>query len=298
MNRIFEGVATALYTPFCNGKIDYGQFESLLDRQLKAKIDALVFLGTTGESPTVTREERREIIRFAVQRLKSRVPIIVGTGSNCTETACELTLEAKELGADCALIVTPYYNRCEQDGLILHYKEISGRCKFPYVVYNVPSRTGVNVEPHTAKIILSDGYAFGLKEASTDEKHLEKLFSILENKYAIYCGSDENISLFLKNGSLGAISVASNVIPLKIKEFIGNFKSNYEKHNYEYNCFFKDFFKLLTTKINPIPIKCVDQILHGTRCEFRLPLNLPNSDYFEYLKKELDKLLYTRRNHA
>ena len=150
MDYIFKGVSTALYTPFCNTGIDFEAFEQLVDRQLKAKVDALVFLGTTGESPTISREERRQIINFAVSMLKGKLPIIIGTGSNCTATACELTSEAKSLGADAALIVTPYYNRCEQDGLILHYKEIAKQCKFPFLAYNVPKRTGVNIEPETS----------------------------------------------------------------------------------------------------------------------------------------------------
>ena len=293
MKTIFEGVATALTTPFTSNGIDYERFEKRIERQLNAKVDALVFMGTTGESPTITHHERRTIIEFAVSRLKGKIPIIIGTGSNCTQTACEMTNEAKALGADCALIVTPYYNRCEQDGLILHYSEISKTCKFPYIVYNVPKRTGVNVEPTTALRILSDGYAFGLKEANTNLNHVYTTLNLVAKTHPVYCGADELTSVFLKNGARGTISVASNVIPSKIKEYISDFESNYENHNNMLEPYFSEFFNLLSTKVNPIPIKCIESILYQEPCIFRLPLSTPTSDYFEYLKATLNKLNIT-----
>lgn len=290
MKYLFKGVATALITPFSSNGINFEDLEKQIERQQKAKIDALVFLGTTGEAPTISRKERREIIKFAVNKLKGKIPIIIGTGSNCTQTACELTYEAKSLGADGALIVTPYYNRCEQDGLIMHYEEISKHAKFPFIVYNVPKRTGVNVEPSTYKAILSNSYAVGIKEANTEIPHLKSTFKILNNSHAIYCGTDELTTLFLANKAMGTISVASNVIPFKIKEFVEDFKTNYEKHNKEYLEFFKDFFALLSTKINPITIKCLSEILYNEKCFLRLPLTIPDKVYFEFLKDNLSKL--------
>lgn len=284
MNCIFEGVATALYTPFKDGGIDFEQFGKLIDRQLKSKVDALVFLGTTGESPTVTREERTEIIKYAVSRLKGKLPIIIGTGSNCTQTACELTSEAKTLGADGALIVTPYYNKCEQDGLFYHYEKISKECNFPFICYNVPPRTGVNIEPKTAKALTSLKDMSGIKEASLDKNHIEVLFKEVGDITPIYCGSDELINLFLSLKSKGIISVSSNVIPLKIKEYICDFENNYERAKSFYDLKLKDFLKALSTKINPIPIKILAEIVYGEKCEFRLPLSYPNSDYLNYLK--------------
>ena len=287
MNCIFEGVATALYTPFKDGGIDFEQFDKLIDRQLKSNVDALVFLGTTGESPTVTREERTDIIKYAVSRLKGKIPIIVGTGSNCTKTACLLTNEAKNLGADGALIVTPYYNKCEQDGLFYHYKEISKECNFPFICYNVPSRTGVNIEPKTAKALASLKGMSGIKEASLDKNHIEVLFKEVGDISPIYCGSDELINLFLSLNSKGIISVSSNVIPLKIKEYICDFENNYERAKNFYDLKLKDFLKALSTKINPIPIKVLAEILYGEKCEFRLPLSYPDSEYVDCLKNLL-----------
>ena len=182
---IFEGVATALYTPFDASGINYEQLDNLIDRQLKAKVDALVVLGTTGECSTVTRKERKEIIKFARKKTKGKIPLIVGCGSNCTKTACELSTEAKDLGADCALTVTPYYNKCEQDGLFLHYKEIATQSKFPIICYNVPTRTGVNINPETAEKLTRLDFVAGFKEASQNKTQIENLFTFTQNKKAI-----------------------------------------------------------------------------------------------------------------
>ena len=289
MNYLFKGVATALTTPFSKDGINYPVFEQQIDRQLKANVDALVFLGTTGESPTITRKERHEIIAFAKDKLKGKIPIIVGTGSNSTLQACELTSEAKELGADGALVVTPYYNLCEQEGLELHYKEIS-KCRFPFIVYNVPKRTGINIPPLAAKNILSLDFAMGIKEANSDISHVKNLFSTIEDNHPIYCGCDDLLSVFLQLECTGTISVASNIIPFKIQEFISNFKTNYEKHNNNFDLFYSKILSLLSSKINPIPIKCLEEILYDEACIFRLPLNRPRKDYFDFLKSQLTKL--------
>ena len=289
MDYLFKGVCTAMTTPFLQNGIDYEQFEKQIIRQLSAKIDALVILGTTGESSTVTITERKQLVSFAKSRVKNSIPIIVGTGSNCTKTACELTTDAKNLGADGALVVTPYYNLCEQEGLEFHYKEVA-KCKLPFIAYNVPKRTGVNILPKTAKAILTTDYAVGLKEASTDICHLNELFNVLQNEFALYCGSDNLSTLFLENGCLGTISVASNIIPFKIKEFISNFETNYEKHNKDFRDVLSPLFNLLSSKINPIPVKCLIQILHNEKCIFRLPLSMPNDDYFTYLTSTITSL--------
>lgn len=290
MNLLFKGVATALYTPFTKTGIDYEQFEAQIERQLQAKVDALVFLGTTGECATITHSERKDIIRFAVNKLKGKLPIIVGTGSNCTDSACSFTNEAKELGADGALIVTPYYNKCEQDGLYLHYREISKRCKFPFIAYSVPTRTGVEILPDTLKkIALLDGFS-GIKEANCDRRKIEQTISVFGKKPPVYCGSDEMIKHFLELNCAGIISVSSNVIPLKIKEYIRDFTNDYDDNLKidESNLF--TILKALTTKVNPIPIKVLASLKFNEKCVFRLPLNYPDETYVNYLKSIL-KLL-------
>lgn len=292
MEKIFEGVATALYTPFTNDGIDFNHFDFLIDYQLKSKIDALVFLGTTGESPTVTRTERTEIIKFAVSRCNGKIPVIIGTGSNDTKTAIELTKEAYELGADCALIVTPYYNRCEQEGLFLHYKEICSNVNLPIILYNVPKRTGVNIETNTIEKLLKIKNIVGLKEANSDKKHVDKIFENFKYNLNIYCGNDHLNFYFLNCGAHGTISVASNVIPLKIKEFISNFKMFYYNKARSVNDELIPFYEALQSMINPIPVKAFAEIIFGRKQIFRLPLNRPNDNYFEYLKTILTKLKY------
>ena len=284
MDLLFKGVATALYTPFTKKGIDFEQFERQIFRQLEAKVDAVVVLGTTGECSTVTLRERAEIIKFAVSKLKGKLPIIVGTGSNCTSTACKLTKQAKDLGADGALIVTPYYNKCEQDGLFLHYKQISKTCKMPFIAYSVPTRTCVTIESETLKAISSLDYFCGIKEASLSKSQIEKTFSIFGENPPVYCGSDEMLFDFLKLNCAGIISVSSNVIPLKIKDFIRDFTNNYNERLKIEESKLKTIFKGLSSKVNPIPIKVFASVIYGEKCNFRLPLTHPGKEYEKYLK--------------
>lgn len=286
MNTIFEGVATALYTPFTKNGIDYESFENLIYRQLSAKVDALVVLGTTGESSTISLKERTELIKFTISKVKGKVPVIVGAGSNCTKTACELSLQAKSLGADGVLSVTPYYNKCEQDGLFYHYEEICKTAKIPLICYNVPKRTGLNLEVETALKLCSIDYVFGFKEANSDVKHVKKFMNFIADKKPVYLGCDELIKEFYSLGAKGVISVASNVIPLKIKEYISDFENFYETHNFDID----EFFKLLMIKINPIPIKTIASILFNENCNFRLPLTYPDKESVAYIKSKLKSL--------
>ena len=286
MDCIFKGVATALYTPFTKNGIDYEQFERLIDRQLKAKVDALVFLGTTGEAPTVTANERVEIIKFAVKKLKGKIPVIIGAGSNSTKIACELSIQAKSLGADAILSVTPYYNKCEQDGIVLHYKEICKSAKLPIICYNVPKRTGVNIEPKTAKKLCLLDYVCGFKEANSDLLHIKNLFLEIGEKANVYAGNDDLINEFLSLGAKGIISVASNVIPLKIKEYISDFKNNYKTKIFDYEL----LFKVLSCKVNPIPIKYVASVLFDEKCNFRLPLTYPDKKTRDFINSQINIL--------
>ena len=165
---IFEGVATALYTPFnpINKSVDYGAFSRLINRQLSANVNALVVLGTTGEAATITEEERREIIKFCVKEVNGRIPLIVGSGSNCTATAVKFSREAEESGADGLLVVTPYYNKCNDDGLYAHYSAVAKSTSLPIIVYNVPTRTGFNVKPIVYRKLAEIDNVVAIKEAN------------------------------------------------------------------------------------------------------------------------------------
>lgn len=288
---IFKGVATALYTPFTSTGIDFDILEKSIKRQLTAKVDALVILGTTGESPTINDFERIEIIKFTKSIVNGKIPIIVGTGSNDTAKAVTLTKQAEDLGVDGALIVTPYYNKCEQEGLYLHYEKIANATALPIICYNVPQRTGVNILPKTLRNLCSIKNIVGIKESSLDKKHIKEVFSVVDNDICVYCGSDELNAYFKDLGASGTISVASNVIPLKIKDIFNDFNKNYKIENDNLS----QFYNALSSKVNPIPIKAMAEILYGEKHELRLPLTKANKDDFEYFKsilKDIEKEIF------
>lgn len=288
---IFTGIATALYTPITNGEIDYEEFERLIEFQLRSDIAALVFLGTTGEAATISDEERKSIIEFAVKRVKGRVPVIIGCGSNSTKRAAELTLQAKSLGADCSLSVTPYYNKCSQDGLIAHYFEIEKQSAFPQIVYNVPSRTGVDVSPDTYGRLSELYSVVGIKEANKSPEKLVGTFSALNDNIPVYSGADEANRTFYSIGAKGAISVLSNIIPSIISDEYYNFKFFSDKNAKADNIVISKISKLVFSEVNPIPLKGLIKKLRKRGYELRLPLTEQNEKTQEYIYSEFNRIL-------
>lgn len=288
---IFTGIATALYTPITNGEIDYEEFERLIEFQLRSDIAALVFLGTTGEAATISDEERKSIIGFAVKRVKGRVPVIIGCGSNSTKRAAELTLQAKSLGADCSLSVTPYYNKCSQDGLIAHYFEIEKQSAFPQIVYNVPSRTGVDVSPETYGRLSELYSVVGIKEANKSPEKLVETFSALNDNIPVYSGADEANRTFYSIGAKGAISVLSNIIPSIISDEYYNFKFSSDKNAKADNTAISKISKLVFSEVNPIPLKGLIKKLRKRGYELRLPLTEQNEKTQEYIYSEFNRIL-------
>lgn len=288
---IFTGIATALYTPITNGEIDYEEFERLIEFQLRSDIAALVFLGTTGEAATISDEERKSIIGFAVKRVKGRVPVIIGCGSNSTKRAAELTLQAKSLGADCSLSVTPYYNKCSQDGLIAHYFEIEKQSAFPQIVYNVPSRTGVDVSPETYGRLSELCSVVGIKEANKSPEKLVGTFSALNDNIPVYSGADEANRTFYSIGARGAISVLSNIIPSIISNEYYNFKFFSDKDAKADNIVISKISKLVFSEVNPIPLKGLIKKLRKRGYELRLPLTEQNEKTQEYIYSEFNRIL-------
>ncbi len=288
---IFTGIATALYTPITNGEIDYEEFERLIEFQLRSDIAALVFLGTTGEAATISDEERKSIIGFAVKRVKGRVPVIIGCGSNSTKRAAELTLQAKSLGADCSLSVTPYYNKCSQDGLIAHYFEIEKQSAFPQIVYNVPSRTGVDVSPETYGRLSELYSVVGIKEANKSPEKLVETFSALNDNIPVYSGADEANRTFYSIGAKGAISVLSNIIPSIISDEYYNFKFSSDKNAKADNIVISKISKLVFSEVNPIPLKGLIKKLRKRGYELRLPLTEQNEKTQEYIYSEFNRIL-------
>lgn len=283
--NIFKGIATALYTPFKNkGKtVDYAAFERLVERQLRSGINALVALGTTGESPTVSAEERKEIISFVVKRVNGRVPVIIGAGSNCTATAAKFAREAEKLGARAVLSVTPYYNKCNENGILRHYAAIAGATDLPIIIYNVPSRTGIDISPETYAKLARIKTVAAIKECNTSLEKLNRSINLTDSEISFYCGSDEVLPDFINSGADGAISVSSNVIPDKIVDIYLKKRSYYETE--------REFVNALFCDVNPIPVKYVTEVLFGESGDLRLPLTRAGKPQREYLTKAMNKLL-------
>ncbi len=282
---MFKGTATALITPFTEDGIDFAGFEKLIEYQISNGIDALLFLGTTGEPPTMTSEEKEAIMKFAIKTVNHRVPVIFGTGSNCTKTAIENTIHAAELGADAALVVTPFYNKCTQEGLYLHYKAICEASSIPVIAYNVPGRTGVNILPETLKKMTSIKNLCGIKDAcGKPEQIVEMAKAVQGTQVNYYSGDDDRVLLAMENGGKGLISVASNIQPKQIGSIVkdclnGNFDSataTFEKY--------KDFIAGLFYEVNPIPVKYAAYKLGFCKNILRLPLTPMSADKAEKLE--------------
>lgn len=282
---IFEGVATALYTPFnpINKSVDYGAFSRLINRQLSAHVNALVVLGTTGEAATITEEERREIIKFCVKEVNGRIPLIVGSGSNCTATAVKFSREAEESGADGLLVVTPYYNKCNDDGLYAHYSDVAKSTSLPIIVYNVPTRTGFNVKPIVYRKLAEIDNVVAIKEANCCDEQLNGVLDNVKDILAVYCGSDDKLIDVLRRGGKGTISVVSNIIPSKIVDYISGFE------NYCEIGFYNEIVNVLQSDVNPIPLKYMVKLLFNEGYGLRLPLTEAKNEVKETILKIYQK---------
>ncbi len=283
---IFEGVATALYTPFnpINKSVDYGAFSRLINRQLSANVNALVVLGTTGEAATITEEERRKIIKFCVKEVNGRIPLIVGSGSNCTATAVKFSREAEESGADGLLVVTPYYNKCNDDGLYAHYSAVAKSTSLPIIVYNVPTRTGFNVKPIVYRKLAEIDNVVAIKEANCCDEQLNGVLDNVKDILAVYCGSDDKLIDVLRRGGKGTISVASNIIPSKIVDYISGFE------NYCEIGFYNEIVNILQSDVNPIPLKYMVKLLYNEGYGLRLPLTEAKNEVKETILKIYQKM--------
>ncbi len=270
---MFKGVATALITPFNSTGVDYKAFAKLIEFQIQAGIDALVVLGTTGEPATMTSEEKTEVIRFAVKTINHRVPVIVGTGSNNTICAVSDSIEAAKLGADMLLVVTPYYNKCTQSGLIQHFASIAESVTIPIIAYNVPSRTGVNILPATVRAIAGIPNIIGIKEASGNIGQMVEIQDIARNMdFELYSGDDGIIVPVMSLGAAGLISVASNIIPSVMVDIVHSCMDGDYSHAIELFFKYHDLLNTLFVEVNPIPVKFAASKLGYGENILRLPL--------------------------
>lgn len=271
-NCIFRGAATALVTPLTENGVDYAAFEKLINWQIDAGIDALVICGTTGEGSTLTDEEHRQVLKFAAEVVAGRVPIIAGTGSNDTAYAIDMTRYACEIGYDAMLVVTPYYNKTTQKGLIAMFRAIADASTKPLILYNVPSRTGVNIEPATYAALADHPRICAIKEAGGNISKIVETAALVGDKLAIYSGNDDQIVPILACGGQGVISVLSNVVPKETSEVCHTFFRGDVAGAMELQKKYLGLINALFCEVNPIPVKAAMAAMGFCENFLRLPL--------------------------
>jgi len=254
---VFTGAGVAIVTPFKeNGEVDYERFADLIEDQILGGTDAIIVCGTTGESSTLSHEEHLDVIRYCVEKVAGRIPVVAGTGSNCTETAVYLSTEAEKFGVDGLLLVSPYYNKATQNGLYRHYKMIADSVKIPCILYNVPSRTGCNIAPETVVRLCSDvENIVGVKEASGNISQVVKLMSLAQGKVDLYSGNDDQIVPLLSLGAKGVISVLSNVAPKQTHDICARFFAGDVEGSCAEQLRAIPLCNALFSEVNPIPVK-------------------------------------------
>ncbi len=286
---IFEGAGVAIVTPMKEDlSVNYEKLEQLLDFQIENGTDAIIICGTTGESSTLTHEEHLNCIRHTVSYVNRRIPVIAGTGSNCTQTAIYLSKEAEKYGADGLLLVTPYYNKATQGGLCRHFGAVADEVKLPVVLYNVPSRTGCNILPETvAEMVRSHDNIKGVKEASGNISQVAKLARLTEGKVDIYSGNDDQIVPVLSLGGKGVISVLSNVAPGKTHEIVASYLAGDVEKSRRLQLEALPLIEQLFCEVNPIPVKAALNLMGFEVGSLREPLTDLEPLHVETLRKAM-----------
>ncbi len=271
---IFTGAGVAITTPFKkDGSVDYDTFREQIEYQIKGGTDAIIVCGTTGEASTLTHEEHLDCIKFCAEVVNKRIPVIAGTGSNCTETAIYLSTEAEKFGVDGLLVVTPYYNKATQKGLIEHYTMIAESVKLPIIMYNVPSRTGCTIQPETAAYLAKNvKNIVAIKEATGNISHVAKLMQLAGDSIDLYSGNDDQIVPILSLGGKGVISVLSNVAPKQTHDIVATFLAGDVKKSCELQLKALPLCNTLFCEVNPIPVKKAVQLQGRDGGTLRRPL--------------------------
>jgi len=285
--NLFKGSGVALVTPFkTDGSVDYESLRKLIDFQIDNETDAIIITGTTGESATLSYVEHLSVIEECIEYVNKRIPVIAGTGSNCTKTAINMSKEAENLGADGLLIVTPYYNKTTQNGLINHYSKIAEKVNIPIILYNVPSRTGCNIEPTTIKKLVEQNPNIkGIKEASGNITNVAKISELLGEKINIYSGNDDQIVPILSLGGVGVISVIANILPKQTHDLVMNYLNGNTDLSKKEQIKMLKLVKALFKEVNPIPVKKALETMNMINGTLREPL----LEIEEENKKELIK---------
>ena len=271
---IFTGSGVAIVTPMKdNLEVNYDKLEELIDFHVKGGTDCIVIAGTTGEGATLSMEEHRNVIRAAVEFTRHRIPVVAGTGSNCTKTAIQLTQEAEEDGADGALIVTPYYNKATQTGLIKHYSQIASETKLPIILYNVPGRTGCNIQPETvATLVRENENIVGLKEATGNMAQASKTMYLCDGKLDLYSGEDGLVVPLMAIGGIGVISVIANIAPQQTHDMCASYMAGDREKALELQMKSLPLVDALFSEVNPIPVKRALNLLGMEVGSLRAPL--------------------------
>ena len=286
---LFEGAGVALVTPFKeNGEVNYEKLEEIVEEQIAGGTDAIIACGTTGEASTMTHEEHLEVIEYICRVTKKRIPVVAGTGSNCTETAVYLSAEAEKRGADGLLLVSPYYNKATQKGLMAHFTAVADAVKIPVILYNIPGRTGVTIKPETIAALCTDvDNIVGVKEASGNFSAIATLMSLSDGKVDLYSGNDDQIVPLLSLGGKGVISVLSNVAPRQTHDICASYFAGDVKTSAGLQLKAIPLITELFSEVNPIPVKAAMNMMGKGVGPLRMPLTEMEPQNQEKLKKAM-----------
>lgn len=289
---IFEGAGVAIVTPMKeNGEVNFDKLGEILDFQIENGTDSIIICGTTGEASTLSHEEHLECIRYAVAHVKKRVPVIAGTGSNCTETAVYLSKQARDDGADGLLLVTPYYNKATQKGLIRHFTTIASAVDIPIILYNVPGRTGCNIQPETAAYLAKNvENIVAMKEATGNIGQAAQTVQLCEGALDLYSGNDDIIVPILSLGGKGVISVLSNVAPRETHDIVAKYLAGDTKGSLALQLKYLPLVKALFSEVNPIPVKAAMNMMGLEVGPLRAPLTEMEEAHAQVLRAEMQKV--------
>ena len=289
---IFTGAGVAIVTPFkANGEVHFDKLGELIDFQIENGTDSIIIMGTTGEASTLSHEEHIECIRYAVDRTAKRIPVVAGTGSNCTETAIYLTKEAEKAGADGALIVTPYYNKATQKGLVAHFGTIAKNTNLPIILYNVPGRTGCNIMPATVATLVKEyDNIVGIKDATGNLSQTMEMMQLCQGDIDLYSGEDGLIVPIMSAGGIGVISVLSNVAPRETHEICAQYLAGNREESLALQLKYLPLVRALFSEVNPIPVKQALNFMGFEVGPMRMPLTDMEPAHAQVLYEEMKKV--------
>ncbi|MDK2564210.1 4-hydroxy-tetrahydrodipicolinate synthase [Romboutsia sedimentorum] len=285
---LFEGCGVALVTPFKNNEVDYEKLKEIINWHIDNKTDAIVICGTTGESATMTDKERKSVIKFTVETVNNRIPVIAGSGSNNTAYSVELSKYCEEVGVDGLLVVTPYYNKATELGLIKHYECIANSVNLPIILYNVPGRTGVNISPKTVKKLSTIKNIIAIKEASGDISQVAEIARLCKDDIDIYSGNDDMVVPILSLGGKGVISVVANILPRDTHNMVETYLNGDLLNSRKLQLDMNGLINSLFIEVNPIPVKTAMNLMGMDVGELRLPLTNMTDDNLKILIEEMN----------